>query len=61
MGWSEQSQCVLNTGIQETNHKTVFLRGSGDLGLETVNRLDFVSRLGVGMCLRFHYFFYWDT
>ena len=30
--------------VQETDHKTVFLRGSGDLGLETVNRLD--SRRG---------------
>ena len=31
-------------GVQGTNHKTVCLRGSGDLGLETVNRLD--SRRG---------------
>ena len=29
---------------KKTNHKTVFLRGSGDLGLETVNRFD--SRRG---------------
>ena len=42
-------------GVQETSHKTVLLRGSGDLGLRlvTVNRLDFVPRLGAGMCLRF--------
>ena len=43
-------------GVQETNHKTVFLRGNGDLDLETVNRFDFVSPLGAGMCLRFRFF-----
>ena len=42
--------------VQETNHKTMFLRGRGDLGLETVNRIAFVSRLGAGMCLRFQFF-----
>ena len=56
MGWSQHSQCVLNTGVQETNHKTVFVRRSGDLVLDTVNRLDFVSPLGVGMCLCFRFF-----
>ena len=35
--------------------QTVFLRGRGDLGLEAVNRLDFVSRPGTGMCLRFRF------
>ena len=111
MEWSEQSECVLNTGSTKTNHKTVFLKGSGDLqsssywlgqlgcflpsqcwfvpvgiteaknstlgekehnvlwllhrvsqlnvtrivGLQTVNCLDFVSRLAAGMYVHFRF------
>ena len=57
MGWSEQSRCILSTGsIRDQSQKCVSQRKARPIvGLETVNRLDFVSRRGAGMCLSFRF------